>query len=166
MAANVDSAGVTVRALNHGDREWADGLLRERWGSTEVVSRGRLHDAAQLPGFVAVLDAEPVGLLTYRLEEEECEIVTVDSRREDRGVGSLLLDAVTALARREGCARVWLITTNDNLRALGFYQRRGFELAALHRDALERARSLKPSIPLVGDNGIPLRDELELEYRL
>jgi RimJ/RimL family protein N-acetyltransferase len=65
-----------------------------------------------------------------------------------------------------GVGRVWLITTNDNTAALRFYQRLGFDLVALHRDAVDAARSIKPSIPLVGNDGIPIRHELELELRL
>jgi hypothetical protein len=57
-----------------------------------------------------------------------------------------------------------VITTNDNLDALRFYQRRGFRLAALHRGAVDDSRArLKPQIPPIGDHGIKLRDELELE---
>lgn len=151
--------------MNHGDRGWVESTLRERWGSTRIASRGRLHDAALLPGFVAELGGERAGLLTYRLDGDELEVVTLDSLVEGRGIGSRLLEAATEVARADGCRRVWLITTNDNLRALRFYQRRGFELAALHRGALTESRRLKPSIPLVGHDGIPLRDELELEYR-
>jgi len=77
-----------------------------------------------------------------------------------------MLEAVAAVAREEGCRRVWLITTNDNLRALRFYQRRGFHLVAMHPNALARSRELKPSIPEIGLDGIPLRDELELELSL
>ena len=80
------------------------------------------------------------------------------------GVGTALLDAVRDAAVQAGCRRIWLITTNDNLRALGFYQKRGYRLVAVHRDALQRSRELKPSIPLVSPDGIPLRDEIELEY--
>jgi len=87
-------------------------------------------------------------------------------RAQAVGSGTALMEAVAAAARDAGCRRVWLITTNDNLRALRFYQRRGFRLAALHRDALDRSRELKPSIPDVGLDGIPLRDELELELTL
>ncbi len=154
-----------VRPLGEGDREWARATLRELWGET-VVSRGRVHDATVLPGFVAGDDDEPAGLLTYRVDGDECEVVTIDAFPEGRGAGTALLEAAAAAARDAGCRRLWLITTNDNLRALRFYQRRGFKLAALHRDALVRSRELKPSIPEVGMEGIPLRDELELELRL
>jgi len=156
---------VRVRPLGEADREWATGKLRELWGEG-VVSRGRLLDATVLPGFVAEGDGEPAGLLTYRVDGGDCEVVTINAFLRGAGAGTALMEAVAAAARDAGCRRVWLITTNDNLRALRFYQRRGFRLAALHRDALDRSRDLKPSIPEVGLDGIPLRDELELELTL
>jgi len=156
---------VRVRPLGEADREWATGKLRELWGEG-VVSRGRLLDATVLPGFVAEGDGEPAGLLTYRIDGGDCEVVTINAFPRGAGAGTALMEAVAVAARDAGCRRVWLITTNDNLRALRFYQRRGFRLAALHRDALARSRELKPSIPEVGLDGIPLRDELELELTL
>ncbi len=108
----------------------------------------------------------PTGLVTYRLEAGECEIVTIDSLIEGIGIGTALIDAVKAAAVAATCERLWLITTNDNVKALRFYQRRGFALVAVYRNALEESRRLKPEIPLVGVHGIPLRDEIELELRL
>jgi GNAT superfamily N-acetyltransferase len=156
---------VIVRPLGDGDREWARATLRELWGET-VVSRGRVHDASVLPGFVAEEKGERRGLLTYRVDGDDCEVVTIDAFPQGGGAGTALLEAAAAAARDAGCGRLWLTTTNDNLRALRFYQRRGFRLSALHRDALARSRQLKPSIPEVGMDGIPLRDELELELTL
>jgi ribosomal protein S18 acetylase RimI-like enzyme len=156
---------VTVRPLGEGDREWVRETLRELWGET-VVSRGAVHDPTALPGFVAEEGGERVGLLTYRVDGADCEVVTIDAFPEGAGAGTALLDAAARAARDAGCGRVWLISTNDNLRALRFYQRRGFRLVAVHPDALERSRELKPSIPETGLDGIPLRDELELELRL
>jgi GNAT superfamily N-acetyltransferase len=92
-----------------------------------------------------------------------CEIVTLDNLGDRRGVGTALIEAVMETARAAGCRRLWLITTNDNLRALRFYQKRGFRLVRLSPDAVTAARRIKPEIPLVGEDGIPLRDELELE---
>jgi ribosomal protein S18 acetylase RimI-like enzyme len=156
---------VIVRPLREGDREWVRETLRQLWGET-VVSRGAVHDPTALPGFVAEEGGERVGLLTYRVDGADCEVVTIDACPEGAGAGTALLDAAARAARDAGCGRVWLITTNDNLRALRFYQRRGFRLVAVHPDALERSRELKPSIPDIGLDGIPLRDELELELRL
>jgi ribosomal protein S18 acetylase RimI-like enzyme len=147
-------------------RNWAREYLQESWGSGGIVSRGNLYQAGALPGFIALWEEEPSGLLTYNIVDNACEIVTLNSLIEKKGVGSALIEAVRRQAILRGCSRVWLITTNDNVEALRFYQRRGFELVAVHRNAIEHSRTLKPSIPLIGNHGIPIRDEIELEIRL
>jgi len=131
-----------------------------------VVSRGQTHDASKLPGFIAQKDRKIIGLGTYRLEEQECELVTLESWHEKTGVGTALVETVKEEAIKNGCSRLWLITTNDNLHALGFYQKRGFHLVAVHPNALAVSRKIKPSIPKIGFNGIKLRDEVELQIIL
>jgi N-acetylglutamate synthase-like GNAT family acetyltransferase len=149
---------------SHG--EWVRRLLEREWGSTRIVTRGRVHRADRLPAFVAVDRAEMIGLTTYNIEKSECEMVTLNSMREGIGIGSALVEAVKTAAVKSRCRRVWLITTNDNLKAIGFYQKRGFMLVAVHCNALEESRRLKPSIPMIGIDGISLRDEIEMEIRL
>lgn len=132
------------------------------------MSRGVVHDLVGYPGFVALENTDAgdrVGLLTYHIADDHCEITSLDSLRENVGVGSALIAAAQEVAQAAGCVRLWLITTNDNLRAIGFYQKRGFEMVAVHRRALDESRPLKPQIPLVGLHGIPLRDEIEFEVR-
>ena len=154
-----------VRRVDHHDEEWIGDLLRDRWGDESVARLGRVLRPATLPGFVVVADLiEPVGLLTYELADEQCEIVTIDSLRSGVGVGSMLIDAAIHLARDVRCRRIWLITTNDNRHAQAWYERRGFRLAATYPGAVARDRGLKPSIPLVGQGGVPIADELEYEY--
>lgn len=155
-----------VRALDEDERSWLESELSGRWGGREVVSRGRLHDAAALPALVCVDGEEIAGIATFDVRDGECELVTLDAFSEGRGAGSALLEAVAGEARRQGCRRLWLVTTNDNLRALRFYQRRGMRLVALRPGAIDEARRLKPSISAVGNHGIPIRDELELELPL
>jgi GNAT superfamily N-acetyltransferase len=155
-----------VRPLTSHDATWIERFIAERWGSTVIVSRGRLLHPVELLGFAAYEEEQPVGLATYAVDGEECELVTLDAVVQGVGIGTALVEAVIDQARVAGCRRLWLITTNDNLRALRFYQRRGFTLAALHPNALEVSRRLKPEISLVGWDGIPLRDELELERLL
>ncbi len=154
---------IRVRPLGEADRPWANALLIERWGSTRMVTRGIAHDLTQLPGLVAWYGDERAGLLLYRTAGAEWEIVSLDSLPEGQGVGTALLTAIRQLAQEHGCRRLWLITTNDNVFALRFYQKRGFHLVAVYPDAVTEARRLKPEIPLTGLDGIPLRDELELE---
>ena len=149
--------------LDSTNRAWACSLIASRWGSTTIITRGQAHAAETLPGLVALADGAPSGLLTYRMTDSACEIVSLDSLVENMGVGTALLRALRDLVRAQGARRVWLITTNDNMRALRFYQKRGFRLAALHADAIKRSRRLKPEIPATGIDGIPIRDELELE---
>lgn len=141
-------------------------FMIDHWGDEIMVTRGQMFLPHAFPGFVASMGDEQVGLITYRLAGDQCEVLALDSLRPGLGLGSALLDAVAQAAAQAGCLRLWLITTNDNLHALGFYQKRGFSLAALYPNALAQSRRLKPSIPLIGMDGIPLRDELELERAL
>jgi GNAT superfamily N-acetyltransferase len=134
------------------------------WVGPVVVTRGRLHDAGRLPGLVATYEGQPAGLATYLIEDDSCELVTLNSLKPGFGIGSALLTEVKELVAAASCARLWLITTNDNTVGLRFFQKQGFVLVALHREALTESRRLKPQIPLVGRDSIPLRDELELSY--
>ncbi|MFC1482141.1 GNAT family N-acetyltransferase, partial [Candidatus Neomarinimicrobiota bacterium] len=154
-----------IQHLQEQHRGWARTLLRERWGSPKLVTRGVLHHADELPGFIALESDQPVGLITYSLQNGDCEVVSLDSLVSGRGIGSSLVNAVAEEASQEGCRRVWLITTNDNTKALRFYQMIGFELVKVHRDAIKESRILKPEIPEKGMDNIPIRDEVELEMR-
>jgi GNAT superfamily N-acetyltransferase len=159
-------AEMQIRPLADGDRAWLEEFIPERWGAPTVVGHGRVYRVADLPGFVALDEREPVGLVTFSIEGDACELVTIDSLREGIGIGSALVEAVARMAREAGCRRLWLITTNDNLPMLRFAQKRGFSLVAVHPNAVEASRKLKPEISLIGIDGIPIRDELELELVL
>ena len=155
-----------VRTLEVDDQAWRLAALRRIWGSTAVARAGELVEAGELPGFVAISARERVGLLTYAERGDELEVVTLHAERPGRGVGRRLMDAVRSHAEIRGLDRIWLVTTNDNVRALGFYQRWGMDLVALHRDGAARSRAVKPAIPERSSSGIPIRHELELELRM
>ncbi|WP_240762676.1 GNAT family N-acetyltransferase [Paenibacillus thalictri] len=150
-----------IRVLDESLREAA-----AQWRGPIIVSRGRIHHLAQLPGYAVLIGGSIQGLVSFYIEDGECEIVSLDSRLENQGIGSKLIELVIHAAKDAGCERVWLITSNDNIRAIRFYQKRGFDLKAVHRDAITEARMLKPSIPLVGYDGIPIRHEIEFEVKL
>jgi GNAT superfamily N-acetyltransferase len=152
-----------VRPLGDDDREWVRDFIRDRWGGDTVVGHGVVFRPAALPGLLLIDDlGNPAGLLTYTIDAEACEIVTIDAVAEGRGYGSRLLDAVSQVARLAGCSRLWLITTNDNERAIGFYLAHGFEVVEIREGAIQASRRLKPSIPLVNDSGVPITDEIEM----
>jgi ribosomal protein S18 acetylase RimI-like enzyme len=161
-----NAAPFEIRAITAGDREWITGLLTMHWGSPAIVTRGKLHQADQLPGFVAVSEDEPFGLIIYRSTGGECEIISLNSLAEGIGIGTALLDAIHKAAIAARYKRLWLITTNDNLHALRFYQKYGFTIAGIHCEAIEESRRLKPEIPRAGIDGIPIRDEIEMEMWL
>ena len=158
--------GPSVRALGPDDQTWVVEQLRAAWGVGGVVSRGRLIDPTTLPGVLAESGPDRVGLATYDVVGDACELVTINAFVDGLGVGGALVDAVADQARGLGCRRLWLITTNDNTRALRFYQRHEFRLVAVHTGAIADSRRLKPGISLIGNDGIPIRDELELERAL
>lgn len=153
----------SVRPVEEADRIVVARLVLELWGAHTAVAHGEVFFPASLPGFLVEKQGHVLGLLTYAVANHQLEIVTVDALRRGRGVGTALVDAAVRQARTLGCNRVRLTTTNDNLDAIRFYQRRGFKLSALRPDAVREARKLKPEIPAVGEYGIPITDELDLE---
>ena len=144
------------------DRAWLEDLWRREWVGATMVSRGRLHRLVDLAALIAWDGTTRTGAATYRIEGDQCELTSINALQQWRGVGTLLLRAVEVTAQRAGCARIWLITTNDNGDALRFYQRRGYRLVGVDPGAVDRARQLKPAISLTGNYDIPIHDELEL----
>lgn len=156
----------SIKRVTDNEREWILEIAR-RWGADFIVSRGRKVYQADIEGFYAIDESgKKVGLVTYEVTGDQCEVVSLDAFEKYRGIGTALLEQVRRAVAPRGCRRMWLITTNDNLDAIRFYQRRGWTIAAVHVNALAESRKIKPSIPLVGNYGIPLRDEVEFELQL
>ena len=141
-------------------------LMVEFWGSELQVVHQSVYRPAELPGLIAERAGRVVGLLTYQVSDEMLEVVTLNAIERRTGVGTILMEAVAADARQLRCQEIRLTTTNDNLDAIRFYQRRGLRLVALRPGAVDQARLEKPEIPRVGAYGIPLRDEIDLARRV
>jgi ribosomal protein S18 acetylase RimI-like enzyme len=148
------------------DHRWLAALWRDSWGGEMMVSRGEIHHLVDLNALIAFMEHERVGAATYRIDGDGCELTSIDAIIRGNGIGSRLLRAVEAAACNAGCRRIWMITTNDNLEALRFYQRRGYRLSRLYPGAIAESRRIKPSISAIGEFGIPINDELELEKLL
>jgi N-acetylglutamate synthase-like GNAT family acetyltransferase len=152
-----------IRKKRTSDEEWIRNVIEKHWGSTKIVTRGKVTCAESVPGFIASIDNEPVGLITYLIGEDGIELITLNSEKEGIGIGTALIKAVTNVAKEQKSKRVWVITTNDNLPAIIFYKNRGFSLKTIHHNSMEESRRIKPEIPMFGIGGIPIKDELEFE---
>lgn len=138
-------------------------FFRQHWGSPQMVISSGVYDCSKLDVFTVLNEhGQIIGMITYVIRDGECEIISLDSLEEGKGIGTALVKEVEHLAAKQGCKCIKLVTTNDNLKALRFYQKRGFVLSNLYPNAVEKARQIKPEIPLIGHEGIPIRDEIEL----
>ena len=166
MSEAIGTPAFTVRVVTATDRAAVVWIMQTLWGGSEMVVHDEVIYPAELPGFLAEVSNEIVGLVTYRIVADRCEVVSLDSKRPGNGIGTSLMAHVEALAEASGCSQVWLVTTNDNLRALRFYQKRGYRIIGVDPGAVDRARAVKPTIPRTGEGDIPIRDELTLAKAL
>ena len=145
-------------------------FIRKRWEESwwlPVVSIGRTYQPEDVSGLVWRDEwGEPQGLITWHIDGDHAEIVSVDAYQQGRHIGGRLLDGAEAALRKRGVRRATIVTTNDNLRAIAFYVRRGYRIVRLALDDMDRVREIKPKVPLLGNDNIPLRDMLELEKDL
>ena len=153
-----------IVTIDNNNKEAARQLFINRWGSDFIVTKGQKHNFEDLDGFVAIDNDKIVGVLTFKKSNNEIEIISLDSFMENIGIGAALLNKIMDFAKHNSIKRLWLITTNDNLNALKFYQKRNWTITAIHYDAVVETRKIKPTIPMTGYYDIPLRHEIELEY--
>ena len=157
---------MNIQQIDQFNRGRIDEFILQQWFSMQMVVRGESIDLSTVAGYYAVEGDGIIGLITYRITDNEMEILSLDSIHENKGIGTELLNKAIFRAVEMGCAKITLITTNDNLLALRFYQKRGFDMVRLYCNALEQSRKIKPEIPLFGNNGIPIKHEIELEMIL
>ncbi|MBE0068580.1 GNAT family N-acetyltransferase [Thermoanaerobacterium thermosaccharolyticum] len=155
-----------IKPISIDDRQRINDFIKSRWFSTEMVVGGKIVDMTKLEGFIAYEKDEIIGLATYRIKDSECEIMSLDSLKENQGIGTALLNKIIEETINKKCTKIKLVTTNDNINAIRFYQKRGFDMVRIHHNAVDVARKLKPSIPLLGDFGIPIKHEIEFEMNL
>ena len=153
---------VAIRPVEEKDRPTVEWLTTQLWGAAEVVVHDGVFYPAALPGFIAERTGRIAGLVTFEVRQAVLEIATINALDLYQGIGTMLIEAVRTEAKRLGCHQVTLTTTNDNIGALRFYQRRGFRVAAYRHGAVDRSRLRKPAIPRHGEYGIPLHDEIDL----
>ena len=166
MDAGKGRLPLKIESISPENRNQVNRFILDHWYSTDMVVRGEIVDMTCLDGFVIYQNDAIIGLATFRIADRECEIMSLDSLMENQGIGTALIHKVMEAAASAKCNKVKLITTNDNINALRFYQKRGFDMVRLNRGAVQAARKLKPSIPEKGEFDIPIRHEIEFEMEL
>ena len=157
---------MTFRKINDNDKEWIDKFIKAHWGSKQVVVHKTIYIPSELNGFIAENRTEKVGLITYQIINRICEIVSLDSIKENEGVGTRLVELVIKQAKELNCKKIWLVTTNDNIKAIYFYQKLGFQMVKVHVNAVAESRKIKPEIPEIANNGLLIKDEIEFVLKL
>jgi N-acetylglutamate synthase-like GNAT family acetyltransferase len=154
---------MNCKKITEADKSWVKEIINNYWSGEPVVVHNKKYYPTNLNGYKVEINSKKIGLATYLIINGKCEIVTLNSIIENKGVGTLLVNTIINEAISKKCKSVWLITTNDNLRAIDFYKKRGFKLTDIYHNAVAKSRIIKPEIPLTGVKGIPINDELKFE---
>lgn len=162
--AHVELPAVIVRPCEDADRQAVLDLFERDFGSTRVSAFEAEHALVDVPALVAtVKDGLLAGALAYRIDGEALQMLALatDPMWQRSGVGGHLVARAEVLAREAGCRRAVLVTSNDNLPALYFYQRQHYRVAAVAIGSLVARAAGRP-----GFAGIHVRDEIRLEKDL
>jgi len=157
----IEPQNYIIREIDTAFREKVQSILDETWGSPMLAINGKLWDSRTMPGFAAMSGDEVLGYLLYEFHDGICEIMVLESVAQNIGIATALIEQVKKTAKSGGVNQIIVQTSNDNTHAFRFYQRRGFAIREVRLGAMAAARRLKPSIPLIGEDGIPLSDEIE-----
>jgi GNAT superfamily N-acetyltransferase len=156
---------VLVRQAEPEDISEVLALFRRDFGRSTVIGFGDSMALEDCPMLVAEMRGDLAGALAYRLVRDALHIVALatDPMWQRSGVATHLESEAAFIARRHGVARLLFATTNDNLPALYFYQRRGWTVTETVVGGMLPHFGGQPG---VGFAGIPVRDEIRLEKRL
>jgi GNAT superfamily N-acetyltransferase len=113
---------------------------------------------------VAIEGGEPVGHLQLTDTDDpataELKNMAVLDSHQRRGVGSALVAAAVERLRDDGRSRLLVATAAADIGNLRFYQRAGFRMRSVERDAFTPATGYPEPIDI---DGIPLRDRVWLD---
>jgi N-acetylglutamate synthase-like GNAT family acetyltransferase len=156
----------SIRDKSESDNAWLSDYLKNSWGSSIVITKGKIYRTEDLEGYIAESNNKVVGIGLFDISSNKCEIVVLESMVQKQGVGTRIVELIKLKAQQMNCDLLWLITTNDNIDAIRYYEKIGFTVTAIYKNAILESRKMKPEIPLIGNNGIEIRDEIKLEMRL
>ncbi len=157
---------MNIKKITKEDKQFVTAVLRNFWGSDTIIVRNNSYKVETLLGFLAEENKRPVGLITYTIKNKKILIISLNSLIPGKGIGTALLEKVQEEGKMAGYLKIIVVTTNDNIKAQEFYKKRGFIPTAMYKNSIKKARLIKPEIPEIGENGIPITDEIELTLSL
>jgi GNAT superfamily N-acetyltransferase len=116
---------------------------------------------------VAIGDGHVLGHLqlvdTLHLGDVELKNMAVREDHQGRGLGRQLVHAAIDVVASEGSSRMVVATASADIGNLRFYQRLGFRMRSIERDAFTSANGYPPDSSI---DGIGLRDRVWLDYEV
>jgi ASC-1-like (ASCH) protein len=152
-----------IRKAKKNDEATIKNLKVSHWGGEPLIIHGKPYFPSNLDGLFICSKNEILGFLFYDKQPAYYEIIVFEVFQKFQGLGTFLMNEFMSIVKKEGGKKIEVMTTNDNLDALRFYQRRGFTISRIDINQLETTRALKKSCGRIGDFGIPCRDEIILE---
>ena len=154
-------------SIDDDNRSIAAEYITKYWKTVNMVLHRKMTNVSLHEGVMAMQNGEPIGVCMYTVDGDQCEITLLDAGiHKGKGIGTELVECVKRTAREKGCRRLYLVTTNDNIEAILFYQRRGFDLVHVHYNEMDEVRKIKPMVPLTGSHGVPLKHDIEFSMEL
>ncbi len=154
---------IIIKKIKDKDKNQIVDIITKEWGSIFVISKGVKYNVSNLPGYLALLDNKIVGIITFFITKNNYEIITLNSFKKNKGIGTILIDKIKKNAKKNNINKINLITTNDNINAITFYQKQGFDIKSINLNSIIESRKLKPEIPETGNFGIPIKHEIVFE---
>jgi len=155
-----------INKLNNDYIHKVNEIIINNWGSDIIASMGKVYKLQDLDGFIALSNKDIVGVITYNIKNKKCQIITLNSLIENKGIGSGLIEEVIKESKKNNCKILHLVTTNDNIKAIKFYQKKGFDIRKIYFNSIKKYRKIKQEIPEIGDYEIPIKHEIEFIIKL
>ena len=150
-----------IRKLSSaGEEKTVRELVKLFWGEDEQLTFGRKFTVSSLPAYIAEVKSKVVGFVAFAPVGDALIIAALGivPEYQNCGFGRKLVEQVEKEAQKRGKKKLLVSTSNDDLPALAFYQRDGFQIFAVEPNVIAE----KHGRILGGIGGLPIRDELRL----
>jgi GNAT superfamily N-acetyltransferase len=157
---------VILRAVAPTDRDWLASVLTgegvEDFASPDLDA-GTLSSS---PGFIAHVEGDRLGAISYRISPPSYEILMVYSGRPGLGIGRALVNSVLMEANDAKCDTVTVVARNANGKGVSFFQSIGFKISAVRPTEFHKTTRRIAKGGSVPAADTEKRDEIELSFTL